>query len=116
MRKYGRCFNIVLIFLNYRICQRGRDVSIPETTTNTVGPTTTTEVRSGMNLCEPMMPLMKKQLSGFKDHSVEPSQSKNGYELNMVICEANEICQPFLPSGELAKIGYIFFFFKIHTS
>ena len=85
-------------------------MSIPETTTNTVGPTTTTEVRSGMNLCDPVMPLMKKQLSGFKDRSREPLRSNKLYEVNMVICEANEICQPLLNFGELAKIGYIFSF------
>ena len=71
-----------------------------------MGPTTTTEVKYGMNLCDP---LMKKQLSGFMDHSVKPSRSKHWYEVNMVICEANEICQPLLNFGELAKIGYIFF-------
>ena len=60
------------------------------TTTTTVGPTTTTEVRPGMNLCDPLM-------------------KKNGYEINMVICEANEICQPLSNNGELAKIGYIVF-------
>ena len=65
------------------------------TPTTTVGPTTTTEVRSGMNLCDPdPFPL-----------------KKNGYEINMVICEANEVCQPLASTGELAKVGYIFFSF-----
>ena len=66
------------------------------TPTTTVGPTTTTEVRSGMNLCDP-----------------DPfgPMKKNGYEINLVICEANEVCQPLASTGELAKIGYIFFFF-----
>ena len=77
-----------------------------------MGPTTTTEVKYGMNLCDP---LMKKQLSGFMDRSVEPSRSKHWYEVNMVICEANEICQPLLNFGELAKIGYIFFSFLKFT-
>ena len=63
-------------------------------TTTTVGPTTTTEVRPGMNLCDPLMPTLMK---------------KNGYEINMVICEANEICQPLSSNGELAKVGYVVF-------
>ena len=68
-------------------------------TTTTVGPTTSTEVRPGMNLCDPLM-------------------KKHGYEINMVICEANEICQPLSSVGELAKIGYIVFptIFKIYIS
>ena len=76
------------------MCQsrKGPLPSPPEstTTTTTVVPTTTTEVRTGMNLCDPLM-------------------KKNGYEINLVICEANEICQPLSSLGELAKIGYIFF-------
>ena len=59
-------------------------------TTTTVGPTTTTEVGPGMNLCDPLM-------------------KKNGYEINMVICSANEICQPLSSNGKLAKVGYIVF-------
>ena len=95
----------VLIFLNYRVCQSRKGPQPPSpptestTTTNTVGPTTTTEVRNGMNLCDPLM-------------------KKNGYEINMVICEANEICQPLSSTGEMANIGYIFFstVFKIYMS
>ena len=70
------------------------------TTTTTVGPTTTTEVRSGMNLCDPLM---------------KNRGQKHGYEINMVICEANEICQPF-PND--ATVGYIVFYtvFKIYMS
>ena len=62
-----------------------------------LGPTTITEVRPGMNLCN-------------------PSMKKNGYEINMVICEANEICQPLSINGKLAKVGYIVFptVFKIY--
>ena len=59
-------------------------------TTTTMGPTTTTEVRPGMNLCNPLM-------------------KKKGYEINMVICSANEICQPLSSNGELAKVGYVVF-------
>ena len=59
-----------------------------------MGPTTTTEVRPGMNLCDPLMPTLMK---------------KNGYEINMVICGANEICQPLSSNGDLAKVGYIVF-------
>ena len=92
----------VLIFLNYRICQPvtpTRPTRPPRTTTTpttTVGPTTTTEVRSGMNLCDP-----------------DPfgPMKKNGYEINLVICEANEVCQPLASNGELAKVGYIVFLF-----
>ena len=79
--------------MNYRICQPvtpTRPTRPPRTTT-----TPTTEVRSGMNLCDPdPFPL-----------------KKNGYEFNMVICEANEVCQPLASTGELAKVGYIFFSF-----
>ena len=57
-------------------------------TTTTVSPATITEVRPGMNLCNPLM-------------------KKKGYEINMVICEANEICQPLSSNGELAKVGYV---------
>ena len=57
-------------------------------TTTTMGPTTITEVRPGMNLCNPLM-------------------KKKGYEINMVICSANEICQPLSSNGELAKVGYV---------
>jgi len=66
--------------------------TILTTQTSSVGPTTTTEVRNGMNLCDPLMPSMKRN-------------SNNVYELNIVICEAHEICQPLASSGELAKIG-----------
>ena len=70
----------------------------PSTTISTTqSSTTTTEVRNGMNLCDPLMPPMKRS-------------GNNGYELNMVICEAHEICQPVASSGELAKIGYIFLY------
>ena len=64
-----------------------------------MGPTTTTEVGAGMNLCDPLM-------------------KKNGYEINMVICSANEICQPLSSNGKLAEVGYIVFLtvFKIYTS
>ena len=97
-----RCFNIVLIFLNYRIClpdrrpPPSRPPRTSATPTTTVGPTTTTEVRSGMNLCDP-----------------DPfgPMKKSGYEINLVICEANEVCQPLASNGELAKVGYIVFLF-----
>ena len=81
--------------MNYRICKPKQTGLILPTTT-TVGPTTTTEVRSGMNLCDP-----------------DPfgPMKKNGYEINLVICEANEVCQPLASNGELAKVGYIVFLF-----
>ena len=34
---------------------------------------------------------------------------QSSYEINMVICSANEICQPLSSNGELAKVGYIVF-------
>ena len=61
--------------------------------TSTKGPITTTEVRNGMNLCNPLM---------------KPGP-RNGYEINFVICEAHEVCQPLSSNGELAKVGYSLF-------
>ena len=80
--------------MNYRICKPKQTGLILPTPTTTVGPTTTTEVRSGMNLCDP-----------------DPfgPMKKSGYEINLVICEANEVCQPLGSTGESAKFGYIFF-------
>ena len=66
----------------------------PPPGTSTKGPTTTTEVRNGMNLCDPLM---------------KPGP-RNGYEINFVICEAHEICQPLSSKGDLAEIGYSFFY------
>ena len=81
----------------YKIPQPNWYYSTP--TTTTMGPTTTTEVRPGMNLCNPLM-------------------KKKGYEINMVICGANEICQPLSSNGKLAEVGYIVFLtvFKIYIS
>ena len=66
----------------------------------TKGPTTTTEVRDGMNFCDPLMKILKSD----KMKSVP----RNGYEINFVICEAHEICQPLSNKGDLAEIGYSF--------
>ena len=38
------------------------------------------------------------------------SVPRNGYEINFVICEAHEICQPLSNKGDLAEIGYSFFY------
>ena len=65
----------------------------PPPTTSTKGPTTTTAVRDGMNFCDPLM---------------KPGP-RNGYEINFVICEAHEVCQPLSSNGELAKVGYSLF-------
>ena len=36
------------------------------------------------------------------------SVPRNGYEINFVICEAHEICQPLSSKDDLAEIGYSF--------
>ena len=78
----------------------------PPPGTSTKGPTTTTEVRDGMNFCDPRMEILKSE--------VMKSVPRNGFEINFVICEAHEICQPLSSKGDLAEIGYSFFysFFK----
>ena len=88
MQKNSSSAVSVLIFSNYRMCQSSL-VPLP---TSTKGPSTTTEVRNGMNLCDPLM---------------KPGP-RNGYEINFVICEAHEICQPLSSNGDLAEVGYSF--------
>ena len=53
-----------------------------------------------MNFCDPLMKILKSD----KMKSVP----RNGYEINFVICEAHEICQPLSSKGDLAEIGYSF--------
>jgi hypothetical protein len=55
-----------------------------------------------MNFCDPLMKILKSD----KMKSVP----RNGYEINFVICEAHEICQPLSNKGDLAEVGYSFFY------
>ena len=91
--------------MNYRLCQFSLVHPLPlplPAGTSTKGPTMTTEVRNGMNLCDPLMQGLLYMTPG--------PGPRNGYEINFVICEAHEICQPMSSKGELAEIGYSFFY------
>ena len=56
--------------------------------------TTTAEIKTGINFCT------------IVDDS---PTSYNRFELNVVKCDSNEICQPFTNQGPYANLGYVYF-------